>query len=659
MEKYMIVFCFLLFSLLISCISAGRTREKIYYNIKGFSPCFRRLNGTHQFGCSSFRNGNVGVLHIIKNQTDFDWLLSDETKSQPYVVVLKPEQFNYNSLLKLKLSSKINGVILAMNHSENVPASFSSDGQCPNEYSGLGPSQCDRNQPWNPYGTGIFFGDWPFPIFYLDKLESLSKINECFETHNVHVQGDQQLCAVELLAYMFAVGDSKTCIRRSNLIMNLNPVKVCDPIGDQNFWLSPYLIKKNNSKKAVILTSRLDSFSLFDTVVTGADSPITGLVTLLATAFGLKQLIKDETKLKDNIMYVLLHGESFDYVGSSRFIWDMEKGLLPINLEDIRLLVELNQISNISNSHLHVHLGKNRSGKPFANNLKTNFKQKGFKIDIEDSTRLPPASLQSFQKANDNISGIVITDHGSQFINKYYHSIFDNSSNINYNNETKSIQEFIAKISITLAQTIYAEISEDKSDSEMLELNDEILSLVDDLLYCYLVSMNCTLFRESVSPGQTLPDEPMTTYVGVTINNSLMVTLTGQTLAYITGNMKQDWNQSQCNEAAKKHPDYVYIWVNGKNMTGVCVETLMNITAASSPAFEIPDYDWSSGKYPTWTESTWADFRMRIFVKPPRSHEIFTLTIGTIVMVVSFLIVYFLNSRSEMLFIAETPSVAC
>jgi hypothetical protein len=62
------------------------------------------------------------------------------------------------------------------------------------------------------------------------------------------------------------------------------------------------------------------------------------------------------------------------------------------------------------------------------------------------------------------------------------------------------------------------------------------------------------------------------------------------------------------------------------------------------------EYDWSSGKYSTWTESVWREFTVRMFLKPSRSHENLTLSLGVLVLSMSFLIVYFANSRSQILF---------
>ena len=51
--------------------------------------CFRQANGTHQFGCSSDLNGNVGVLHLIQAAEDLVWIKQHGHSNSDYVGELK------------------------------------------------------------------------------------------------------------------------------------------------------------------------------------------------------------------------------------------------------------------------------------------------------------------------------------------------------------------------------------------------------------------------------------------------------------------------------------------------------------------------------------------------------------------------------------------
>lgn len=69
--------------------------EKMYFDLDdtSFAACVRRFNGTHQFGCSSEFDGNVGVLHVVESKQDVDWLLNNSTRG-PYVAILDLSMFN-------------------------------------------------------------------------------------------------------------------------------------------------------------------------------------------------------------------------------------------------------------------------------------------------------------------------------------------------------------------------------------------------------------------------------------------------------------------------------------------------------------------------------------------------------------------------------------
>lgn len=75
-------------------------------------------------------------------------------------------------------------------------------------------------------------------------------------------------------------------------------------------------------------------------------------------------------------------------------------------------------------------------------------------------------------------------------------------------------------------------------------------------------------------------------------------------------------------------------------------------------SFIISDYDWSSGKYSSWSESTWAEINIRMFLRPSPAHEKMTLAIGSISLIFSFIFVYFVKSRSHILFTEIIPTDA-
>ena len=76
-------FLIVIFKQEVKCTADSRVKDKIYYNVdasKGFHACFRRANGTHQFGCQSELGGNIGVVHLIskENETEnIQWVIKN------------------------------------------------------------------------------------------------------------------------------------------------------------------------------------------------------------------------------------------------------------------------------------------------------------------------------------------------------------------------------------------------------------------------------------------------------------------------------------------------------------------------------------------------------------------------------------------------------
>ena len=57
-----------------------------------------------------------------------------------------------------------------------------------------------------------------------------------------------------------------------------------------------------------------------------------------------------------------------------------------------------------------------------------------------------------------------------------------------------------------------------------------------------------------------------------------------------------------------------------------------------------------SGMYSTWTESIWQTLSVRMFLKPSAATEQLTMILGSLVAGISFVLVWFINSRADILF---------
>ncbi|KAJ8954166.1 hypothetical protein NQ318_005760 [Aromia moschata] len=212
-----------------------------------------------------------------------------------------------------------------------------------------------------------------------------------------------------------------------------------------------------------------------------------------------------------------------------------------------------------------------------------------------------------------------------------------------------------------LARSVYQEVTNRTySGSETADV-----VMVDELFHCYLDDLNCKLYsavqkHERINSGhQRLRSCPVgraaSTWASITFRTS-STTLTALTLDWFVGDVEGEGNINCTNRPRS----YAFHYYNmSKSLTELnvtlCYRVTGNTTDAISPAFIIPDYDWSSGLYSSWTESSWAELSMRMFLKPSCTHEKMTIAIGSISMILSFALVYFVKSRSHILF---TPPLA-
>lgn len=270
-------------------------------------------------------------------------------------------------------------------------------------------------------------------------------------------------------------------------------------------------------------------------------------------------------------MFSLLNGESYDYIGSSRMVYDMKEGNFKsytgknINLEQISTIIELGQLS---------------SGEFFLHT--TNSENSSILLDLESSLpatilkdSIPPTSVQSFLKANPHLETIVITDYGKNFTNNYYHSLLDDNENVD---NKKNLNSSLAKVAISVGNALYKSITgKNPPKSEK-----DVEKLISYMLPCYLDSANCSLFTAAIPPGNVITNRTLPLYISVKSMSNDATFLTSKLFALLTGEETPDLNSTSC---YKKH----CIWMKGEkpNSPGICINSTVYLTSAVSPAFII------------------------------------------------------------------------
>uniref|UniRef100_A0A0A9X3V9 Nicastrin n=1 Tax=Lygus hesperus TaxID=30085 RepID=A0A0A9X3V9_LYGHE len=638
--------------------------EMMYVNIPGASACFRRLNGTHQFGCSSPFRGASGVIQVLYDSTSVEEFVK-EAVAGPYVVVMQPMLFSRTTIDKLIGSNKVSGVVLAYYSNSTMPDHYSPDDVCPNRNEGY----CDLSKPWNPEGNSFLVQDWPFPVFVVHDDEYLKNITDCYKTFNVPVDGTQlsrPLCTLLLKSHMFAAVNSEVCTRRMVQQM-VSIVKFCDPLGSENIVFPMINLTETKEKKLIAVIARMDSATLFDGIAPGAMSAVSGSATLMVLAEILKDLrpvIKDHDVFR-GLMFILLNGESFDFIGSQRIVYDMEQGsfMTPnhkITLEDIGMVIELSQLG--PGKTFYVHRTADKYAEDFSNSLITLSKSTSveFKQSSLQPNQLPPVSLNTFLSANSNISGIVVTNYDTSFTNRYYNGLFDNETNLPINVPASqfedtlppkgSTQHNLASAATVIARSIAAAINQNQAVPYDIKLG-RYVQTINDVLQCYLVSRKCKLFEKlypMIASGAKGP-EVLSLYVGIPTSVSHITRATWKVLAYL-GSDSETSSLENCTALCPKDGDLQCFWVKEETGEGKCVMSSARLLTAVSPAFEIEGYNWSSKQYSTWTESVWSETNVRMFVQGDHTKELVVFLCGLFIFFVSLASVYFINKNHESLF---------
>jgi nicastrin len=229
---------------------------------------------------------------------------------------------------------------------------------------------------------------------------------------------------------------------------------MCDPLGDSNtvYFVAPRNkttpsngTRVESDRSVIVVAARMDALALFDQVEVGFDSPSTGLVTLLATAELVAEAFRTTSSFKsgvENIMFLLLQGESFDYIGSSRLVYDMQHDAFPFNLTEA--LAESRFLHNGTQPLLApgkvkawLELGQLGIGRPGAASSPLFLHERGDAadmmaalgnnapagLDVKSSRAgaLPPCSAQSVLKERKDLPTVLVTNYDTQFQGDMYH----------------------------------------------------------------------------------------------------------------------------------------------------------------------------------------------------------------------------------------------
>lgn len=604
---------------------AGKVSDRIYFDIQSDHYCSRRLNATHQMGCTSKLGGNSGVIWYVEHEVDIEHILNNGP-TPPYIAVLNRKFFTRDYLLAFRAKpDRVAGVIFldrAQEHETKTPfdSPFSPEDRCPNRYSGLYVNDtqygdCKQNL-WQVESqvSGLLYDDIPYPIFLVNQQNSILAISSCFNDHNrvagigEKKQATYPLCSMQMDSFMTAAGDAETCLNSHSFVDDLLQTsgRRCLNVDNQNIFayyktatgpLHP-VDKLNRAKpdvaeaqSVVLLVAKLSSLSMFTDLSPGADSTVTPIVTMLAVADALGRVKSDEEvqKSKRNIAFAFLDSEPFDYTGSSAMVYSMTKNNFPnslfvwtganetiaiqnINLTSIDYVINLDQLASYPGADaIHLHYDPlSRDDEKLGNAVKImqNVASEE-KVNLQEAGQnvpMPPGPVHEFIRQSQSLLKEK-RPMGLLLSNyeKTYTNMFYHSifdDKQNVNQIKKDeLTNHLSRVASLVARSVYELTFKARSDKVTVDKQ-----LVDQLLQCYLVDASCNLFTRAWQAGQKLPPHPIQTFKDpIKQSDDMNGAITSSLLAYFVGDKLPDFNFTRCARENAESFIYSYEYVNGKD----------------------------------------------------------------------------------------------
>lgn len=673
-----------------ACLGAGLP-EDIYYrmSIPEGAACYRLLNGTHQFGCHTSKDDGRGVV-VVLNTTDDAKQIASCWRDRfvdyhgGFFVMIDSSLLTGDVIHQLRISSCVRGLLLTDRHAYSMTSSSirrSDDSQCPNQAGSFYKDGCAANA-WNRRGATLAEGlrhvDWDKQMVYLFNETYIEEIEKCHSLFNVPLSPSSSpsvgfpLCAASFGQRSSAAGNSAICHRRSNpgaKMIDLNVdggYDICHPLSGHSIvsLLPPNAYKKSPSpispSKYMMLTARLDSFGLIPEVSPGEISVMTGLIALLTTAKGIgasyDQFEEACEKSNNYLLIALFNGEAFDYIGSSHLMYDMSLGQFPFERDEQSptmpqkivpsQIVSVIEAQQLSDQPLHLiadgHQMKDGKLTSLVSSLQAG--AASLRVSIPPpraDNRLPPSTWHSVARHNPDAAGIVIAPFETEYTYTRLNSMSDRNEWTAA--ERGAAEQQIAAAAAAMLRAAADHVGLNGNQTDALTVDKQFITTLFDCLITSKIYYECdfikTLKSLIIGTGVYTGKD---TYMGVMDRNlvrhvaqALSIYATGTTSH--TGNVK---DEKTCKDLGKGQKLYNYLWMTDPltNLTH-CYRHSVFLDDAQSPAFLIPDYDFTNGTYSTWTESLYELDDLKLYLVEKKSFELWMLLIGLSIALASFLIV--------------------
>ncbi|CEF64502.1 Nicastrin family-containing protein [Strongyloides ratti] len=655
------------------------------------SPCYTLINGTHRIGCRTGKDGNNGVILFFNDEKEINKLeklsYNKKVTSESYIPVIDMKYLTKSFVQKLISSDVITGVVF---YSKNIQDfSFSEDSECPNKEFSYYQSDIEHGCHWNSnsalHPDGLRFLDWKKPVFFLTNQTELDILYKIYKKFNNPILNLEQVW--KPLAFM-NLGLPTENVKNTNQCKKLadsyfqnfwgyGSPGICEPLIDYNIFVSlPFFNDETKNIETFILSTRMDSFSTFPNTSFGDTSVLTSLIANIAVAEALGKNIEFIEKLlmekQKQILFTFFHGESFGYIGSSRFIYDIKnnnlrngKNARKIYIKDISMYVETNMLlpydENTYINHMQkIYYDKNvleahgTKINKFANIYKTTMKNEGFEVkNTGASPKIPPSSYYSFLKENSSVPGFVILPAEVSYYNNKLNTISDVNIRTNENLRNKTIETLRAVSKSLLAMVL--EFSEATKYNETIKINDTYISTLVDCFF-YSSKNICPYFDEFLrQDGVEYKHfyEVISPFIYPNSNSNLRDIIWLILLREVSVHTPYSVVKSNCSEKNSNPDDpYTYSWQYSHEIGNYhCFKSPVFASTAQSPAFDINEYDFMSTNYSTWAESVRKDPFIKVYLDYGKTYDlclvassIFLLIINTMM---SYVVSKFLSKRKQ------------
>ncbi|XP_031100529.1 nicastrin [Ipomoea triloba] len=616
--------------------------KSMYVAIDGY-PCVRLLNISGEIGCSNPGRGNV-VAPVVR----FKDTIKLDKQSAILTSLEEFDSFFTRFSSDPDFAKHVAGMLVESGtRSTNELKGFSPDKKFPLvEFAPYNSGSFE----WNPTGSGVMWEAYSFPVFLLSESSTLTLREVAIKNEKRKNSYTSNVVDFDLVMQTTKSGtrDSESCLRQ----------QTCLPLGGYSVWsaLPPINLSSEKSRPVILAVASMDSASFFRDRSIGADSPISGLISLLAAVDALSRFDYSRDFIKQ-LVFVVFTGESWGYLGSRRFLLELDQHSDAVRGLDFSMIETVLEIGSVGKSTAQdvTTFFAHTTGGAYTNetlnalfHAQDSLKTQNIKISKAKKTNpgLPPSSLMAFVRKNPQTSGIVLEDFDDAYRNKFYHSHLDDQSNVN--------SSAIVAAASLVARSLYVLASDKKEvNASLLTTINANSSLVEELLGCLLScepGLSCGLVKSYIAPSMSCPSH----YVGVILGEPSSVPYLGNVgdvsrfiwnfLAEKTSIRPTNTSSACPKDCGRDGEACIQTETDGK---GICVISTTRYIPAYSTRLKYESDTWmvlpsnstEPDPDPVWTESNWDMIRLRAYTVQGASYDRFVLLLGIVVTLLAYLII--------------------